>query len=354
MVSDRQQWLCETCSTLSPCISHGRLTKSVWRFRQPGTQTRWWGGISSRTTRLRLPKSFVNMILRAHAWCCSHRLHLTLTSRGSKRTHQAPMEQRDRSSRPTAPSSTRSRWTSHTNGWAIWQKMWWCKNQKLTSFPAGWTARQLSPMPRTLGSSTDLGLSCPRWLQKGLLPIFKNTKKYEKNTTQKYKIRTAGFGKYNWLVLYFFCILVPDFQKWTRGWLSGLFLNLSFLCILYFWNFGFVFFFCILYFWNFGFVFFFCILYFCYCWFVFFFCILYFWAIAFVFFGIFCNFPFFGKQTKKIRKIQITYKKYTLYFCIFFCIFPLRPKMQFVFLYFFCIFPVLHRLHFVLLYFFVL
>jgi hypothetical protein len=32
----------------------------------------------------------------------------------------------------------------------------------------------------------------------------------------------------------FFCILVPDFQKWTRGWLSGLFLNLSFLCILYF------------------------------------------------------------------------------------------------------------------------
>ena len=204
MVSDRQQWLCETCSTLSPCISHGRLTKSVWRFRQPGTQTRWWGGISSRTTRLRLPKSFVNMILRVHAWCCSHRLHLTLTSRGSKRTHQAPMEQRDRSSRPTAPSSTRSRWTSHTNGWAIWQKMWWCKNQKLTSFPAGWTARQLSPMPRTLGSSTDLGLSCPRWLQKGLLPIFKNTKKYEKNTTQKYKIRTAGFGKYNWLVLYFF------------------------------------------------------------------------------------------------------------------------------------------------------
>ena len=47
-------------------------------------------------------------------------------------------------------------------------------------------------------------LSCPGWLQKGLLPIFKNTKKkYEKNTTQKYKIRTAGFGKYNWLVLYF-------------------------------------------------------------------------------------------------------------------------------------------------------
>ena len=46
-------------------------------------------------------------------------------------------------------------------------------------------------------------LSCPRWLQKGLLPIFKNTKKIQKNTTQKYKIRTAGFGKYNWLVLYF-------------------------------------------------------------------------------------------------------------------------------------------------------
>ena len=49
-----------------------------------------------------------------------------------------------------------------------------------------------------------LSLSCPGWLQKGLLPIFKNTKKIPKNTTQKYKIRTAGFGKYNWLVLYFF------------------------------------------------------------------------------------------------------------------------------------------------------
>ena len=161
-------------------------------------------------------------------------------------------------------------------------------------------------------------LSCPGWLQKGLLPISKNTKKYETNTTQKYKIRTAGFGKYNWLVLYFFCILVPDFQKWTRGWLCGLFLNLSFLCILYFWNFGFVFF-CFSYFWN--------------CWFVFF-CILYFWAIAFVFFVLFLYFfrIFFCKNTNKYEKIQIKYKKMhcifvhyvqkcNLYFCILFVFF---------------------------------
>ena len=94
--------------------------------------------------------------------------------------------------------------------------------------------------------SNPATLSCPWWLQKGLLPAFKNTNKMRKNTTQKYKIRTAGFGKYKWLVLYSFLQFVSWFPQWTRGWLSGLFLNLSFFCILYFWNFGFVFFvFCI-------------------------------------------------------------------------------------------------------------
>ena len=113
-------------------------------------------------------------------------------------------------------------------------------------------------------------LSCPGWLQKGLLPIFKTTK----------KIR----NKYN-----------PKIQNQNcRVWKIQL--------------------------------------------------------VGFVFFSY-----FFCKNTKKYEKhTNRIPKKYTLYFCIFFCIFPLRPKMQFVFLYFFCIFPVLHRLHFVLLYFFVL
>ena len=61
--------------------------------------------------------------------------------------------------------------------------------------------------------SLPLALSCPGWLQKGLLPIFKNTKKYEKNTTQKYKIRTEGLENTTGWFCIFFCILVPDFQK---------------------------------------------------------------------------------------------------------------------------------------------
>ena len=41
----------------------------------------------------------------------------------------------------------------------------------------------------------------------------------------------------------FFLQFVSWFPKWTWGWHSGSFLNLYFLCILYFWNFVFVFFF---------------------------------------------------------------------------------------------------------------
>ena len=41
---------------------------------------------------------------------------------------------------------------------------------------------------------------------------------------------------------FFLLQFVSWFPKWTWGWLSGSFLNLYFLCSLYFWNFGFVFF----------------------------------------------------------------------------------------------------------------
>ena len=100
-----------------------------------------------------------------------------------------------------------------------------------------------------------LSLSCPGRLQKGLLPIFKNTKKYKKKTTQKYKIRTAGFGKYNWLVLYFFkfWFLISKSEHGVGSlayfWICLFFvfcifeiLGSYFFCILYFWNCWFVFF----------------------------------------------------------------------------------------------------------------
>ena len=48
--------------------------------------------------------------------------------------------------------------------------------------------------------SLPLALSCPGWLQKGLLPIFKNTKKYEKiqpknrkSELRVWKIQLVGF-----------------------------------------------------------------------------------------------------------------------------------------------------------------
>ena len=109
-----------------------------------------------------------------------------------------------------------------------------------------------------------------------------------------------------------------------------------------------------------------------------FFCILYFWNFWVRFFFVSCIFEIFGSYIflyfvflrnciriyfvffsyflfffVKIQKIQTKYQINTKNaLCIFvFCIFPLLPKMHFVFLYFFSIFPLLHRLHFVLLYF---
>ena len=147
--------------------------------------------------------------------------------------------------------------------------------------------------------------------------ISKYKKKCEKNTTQKYIIRTAGFGKYKWLVLHFFCNLFPDFHsEHGVGSLAYFWICLFFVfCI--FEILGSYFFF-ILYFWN--------------CWFVFF---LYFVFLRFVFFCIFCIcFVFFCRNTQKIRKIPINYKKTlcifvflhyvqkcNLYFCMFFVFF---------------------------------
>ena len=103
----------------------------------------------------------------------------------------------------------------------------------------------------------------------------------------------------------------------------ALWLILNFIfCILYFWNFGFVFFlYIILYFWNFGFVF---------------FCILYFWEIAFVFIVyLFCIYSliilyFYKKYKINTNKYTMFvfvfvffhyFQKCTLYFCIFFVFF---------------------------------
>ena len=147
-------------------------------------------------------------------------------------------------------------------------------------------------------------LSCPGWLQKGLLPISKNTKKYETNTTQKYKIRTAGFGKYNWLVLYFFLY----FGSWFPKVNTGLALWLIF---------DFFFFFVFLKSLR-----------------SYLFCILYFRAIAFVFFFVFCILEqlhsycfciffvfFFVKMQKNTKKIQIEYQRNTLCIFVFFFVF---------------------------------
>ena len=155
--------------------------------------------------------------------------------------------------------------------------------------------------------------------------------KIQNQNCRVWKIQVVGFV--------FFLQFVSWFPQWTRGWLFGLFLNLSFLCILYFWNFGFVFFFV-----------------FCIFEIVdsFFFCILYFWAIAFVFFSYFFSIfsYFFCKNTKEKRKNTNKIQKIHFAFLYFFWYFSITSKNAICIFVFFCIFPVLHRLHFVLLYYF--
>ena len=56
-------------------------------------------------------------------------------------------------------------------------------------------------------------LSCPGWLQKGLLPIFKNTKKVRKKYNPKVQNQNCRVWKIQLVGFVFFCILVPDFQK---------------------------------------------------------------------------------------------------------------------------------------------
>ena len=59
-----------------------------------------------------------------------------------------------------------------------------------------------------------INLSCPGWLQKGLLPIFKNTKKNTKQIQPKNtKSELQGLENTTGWFCIFFCILVPDFQK---------------------------------------------------------------------------------------------------------------------------------------------
>ena len=69
----------------------------------------------------------------------------------------------------------------------------------------------------------------------------KRQNKYEQHTTQKYKIWIAGFRKYNRLALHLFHKLVLAFQN-EHGVGSLAHCWICIFCILYFWNFGFVFF----------------------------------------------------------------------------------------------------------------
>ena len=71
------------------------------------------------------------------------------------------------------------------------------------------TISQFTSNGENLGSSPIFTTNHYYWVVRGgyrrvFCQYLKIQKKYETNTTQKYKIRTAGFGKYNWLVLYFF------------------------------------------------------------------------------------------------------------------------------------------------------
>ena len=181
-----------------------------------------------------------------------------------------------------------------------------------------------------------LSLSCPGWLQKGLLPIFKNTKKIQpKNTKSELQGLENTTG---WFCIFFnFGSWFPKVNMGLALWLIFEFVFSLYFVFLKFWV---RIFFGILYFWN--------------CWFVFFlyfvflklliriffvFCIFeqlhsYFFLYFFVFFSYF----FLVKIQKNTKKIQIKYKKIHFVFLYFFCIFPLRPKMQFVFLYFFFVF----------------
>ena len=169
------------------------------------------------------------------------------------------------------------------------------------------TISQFTSNGENLGSSPIFTTNHYYWVVRGgyrrvFCQYLKIQKKYETNTTQKYKIRTAGFGKYNWLVLYFFVFwFLISKSEHGVGSLAYFWICLFFVfCIFKILG---SYFFCILYFWN--------------CWFVFF-CILYFWAIAFVFFVFFLYFfRIFFVLKKNTNKIQ----KNTLCICVFFFVF---------------------------------
>ena len=121
-----------------------------------------------------------------------------------------------------------------------------------------------------------LKLSCPGWLQKGLLPIFKNTKKIRKTYNPKIQNQNCRVWKIQLVGSYFFFVFWFLISKSEHGVGS----------LAYFWICLF-FVFCI--FEPLGSYFF-----FVFCIFEivdsYFFCILYFWAIAFVFFCIFSHY----------------------------------------------------------------
>ena len=150
-----------------------------------------------------------------------------------------------------------------------------------------------------------LKLSCPGWLQKGLLPIFKNTEKIRKTYNPKIQNQNCRVWKIQLVGSYFFFVFWFLISKSEHGVGS----------LAYFWICLF-FVFCIFeplgsyFFLYFVFLkllirifFVFCIFEQLHSYFVYFVCMF------FVFFLV--------KIQKNTKQIQIKYKKYTLYFCIF-------------------------------------
>ena len=146
-------------------------------------------------------------------------------------------------------------------------------------------------------------LSCPGWLQKGLLPIFKNTKKVRKKYNPKIQTQNCRVWKIQLVGFVFFFVFWFLISKSEHG--VG---SLAYFWICLFFVFCIFeilgsYFFCFLYFWN--------------CWFVFF--------LYFVFlsnciriFLVFFSYFFLVKIQKNTNKIQIKYKNNTLCTFVFF------------------------------------
>ena len=128
---------------------------------------------------------------------------------------------------------TSSRWFSTSGGIAFWCFMWRGFINRLDALSIGQTV-VTHVMVAFFSTNMHLQLYVIIWCQKYtcflwasgkvvamwtggdgrvFCPDFNIQKKYETNTTQTYKIRTAGCRKYHRLVLHVFCKLIVSFQN---------------------------------------------------------------------------------------------------------------------------------------------